>query len=30
MIHRHRTARLNAPDKIQWIWRIVDAASGRH
>jgi hypothetical protein len=30
VIHRQRTARANAPDRIQWIWRILDAAKDRH
>ena len=29
-IHRHRTARFNAPDRIQWICRIDAGANGLH
>lgn len=29
-IQPHRTARLNAPERMTWIWRIVDFDSGRH
>ena len=28
-IHRHRTARVSAPDRIQWTCRIDEAANGR-